>query len=100
MDNLQLIINTPLSEIDNNVIIIKELEAYGFDNWEGIQNKGRYYGRLVYRTNDNRLISGQGTSAKGYASKENALKAARVNFKENYKERILQNAWQVFKYLI
>lgn len=88
MDNLQLIINTPLSEIDNNVVIIKELEAYGFENWEGIQNKGRYYGRLVYRTNENHLISGQGTSKKGYASKENALKAARIDFQENYKKRM------------
>jgi len=91
MDNLQLITNTALSEIDNNVVIIKGLEAYGFDNWEGVQNKGRYYGRLVYRTNDNRLISGQGTSAKGYASKENALKAARVAFENNMKE-FYQNA--------
>lgn len=91
MDNLQLITNTVLSEIDNNVVIIKGLEAYGFENWQGVQNKGRYYGRLVYRTNDNQLFSGQGTNAKGYASKENALKAARVNFEENYKERILQN---------
>jgi len=45
----------------------------------------------VYRTNDNRLISGQGTSAKGYASKENALKAARVAFENNMKE-FYQNA--------
>jgi len=86
MDDLQLIINTPLSEIDNNVIIIKGLEAYGFENWEGIQNKGRYYGTLKYRTSDNRIIMGQGTSAKGYASKENALKAARIDFENNMKE--------------
>lgn len=86
MDNLQLIVNTPLSEIDNNVVIIKELEAYGFENWLGIQNKGRYYGRLVYRTNENRLISGQGTSKKGYTSKENALKYARIDFENNMKE--------------
>ena len=86
MDNLQLIVNTPLSEIDNNVVIIKELEAYGFENWEGIQNKGRYYGRLVYRTNENRLISGQGANKKGYTSKENALKYARIDFENNMKE--------------
>jgi len=86
MNNLQLIINTALSEIDNNVVIIKGLEAYGFENWEGVQNKGRYYGTLKYRTSDNRIITGQGTSAKGYASKENALKAARVAFENNIKE--------------
>lgn len=86
MDNLQLIVNTALSEIDNNVVIIKGLEAYGFENWEGVQNKGRYYGTLKYRTSDNHIITGQGTSAKGYASKDNALKAARVDFENNMKE--------------
>ena len=86
MDNLQLITNTALSEIDNNVVIIKGLEAYGFENWQGVQNKGRYYGMLKYRTSDNRIITGQGTSAKGYASKDNALKAARVDFENNMKE--------------
>jgi len=86
MDNLQLIINTALSEIDNNVVIIKGLEAYGFENWQGVQKKGRYYGMLKYRTSDNRIIIGQGTNVKGYASKGNALKAARVAFENNMKE--------------
>lgn len=86
MDKLQLIINTPLSEIDNNVIVIKGLEAYVFENWEGVQNRGRWFGWIKYRTSDNRLIIGQGTSAKGFASKENALKAARVDFENNMKE--------------
>lgn len=86
MDNLQLITKTALSEIDNNVVIIKGLGAYGFENWQGVQNKGRYYGTLKYRTTDNRMIMGQGTSSKGYASKENALKAARIDFENNMKE--------------
>jgi len=41
---------------------------------------------LKYRTSDNRIIIGQGTSAKGYASKDNALKAAKIEFEKDAKE--------------
>lgn len=86
MNNLKKVINTPLEDMDNKAITLDNGDAYGFENWEGVQNKGRYYGMLKYRTSDNRFIAGQGTSAKGYASKENALKAARIDFKNNMKE--------------
>lgn len=86
MDNLKKVINTPLEKMDNKAITLDNGDVYGFSNWLGVQNKGRHYGSLKYRTSDNRIIMGQGTSAKGYASKENALKAARIDFKKNAEE--------------
>jgi len=90
MNNLQKVINTPLEKMDNKAITLDNGDFYGFQNWQGVQNKGRWFGRLVYRTKSGMLASGQGTGAKGYASKENALKAARVDFENSYNERILQ----------
>lgn len=89
MNNLQKIINTPLEKMDNTVITLDNGDMFGFSNWEGKKNKGRYYGNIAYRAKDGSYVSGQGTSAKGYASKENALKAARVDFEKRYKERML-----------
>ena len=86
MNNLKMVINTPLEDMDNKAITLDNGDFYGFQNWQGVQNKGRWFGRLVYRTKSGMLASGQGTSAKGYASKENALKAARIDFKKNAEE--------------
>lgn len=91
MDKLETVIATTLEAMDNKAIMLDNGDAYGFENWEGVQNKGRYYGWIKYHTNNGMVATGQGTSAKGYASKENALKAAKVNFKEEYTKRILPN---------
>lgn len=91
MDNLKTVINTPLEDMDNKAIVLDNGDFYGFDNWQGVQHKGRYYGRLVYRTKSGMVASGQGTSAKGYTSKENALKYALADFENSYNERILPN---------
>lgn len=91
MNNLNKVITTPLEDMDNKAIVLDNDDFYGFQNWQGVQNKGRYYGMLKYRTSDNHIICGQGTSAKGYASKENALKYALIDFEHNYNERILPN---------
>lgn len=91
MNNLKMVINTPLEDMDNKAITLDNGDFYGFQNWQGVQNKGRWFGRLVYRTKSGMLASGQGTSAKGYTSKNNALKYARIDFENNYNERILPN---------
>lgn len=91
MNNLKKVINTPLEDMDNKAIVLDNGDFYGFDNWQGVKNKGRYYGFIVYRTKGGIIASGQGISDKGYASKENALKAARIDFENNYNERILPN---------
>lgn len=86
MDNLKMVINTPLEDMDNKAITLDNGDFYGFDSWLGVQNKGRYYGKLVYRSNSGRVQFAQGISSKGYASKENALKAAKIEFEKNIKE--------------
>jgi len=100
MDNLKKVINTPLEDMDNKAVILDNNDFYGFQNWQGVQNKGRWFGRLVYRTKSGMVASGQGTSAKGYTSKDNALKYARIDFENNYNERILPNLWQLFETLV
>ena len=91
MDNLKKVIATPLEDMDNKAITLDNGDAYGFANWQGVQDKGRYYGYIMYRTKSGMIASGQGTSARGYTSKDNALKYARINFENNYNERILPN---------
>lgn len=100
MNNLKKVINTPLEDMDNKAITLDNNDFYGFQNWQGVQNKGRWFGRLVYRTKSGMVASGQGTSDKGYSSKENALKYARIDFENNYNERILSNLWQLFETLV
>lgn len=99
MNNLKTVINTPLEDMDNKAIVLDNGDFYGFDNWLGVQNKGRYYGFIVYRTKGGSIASGQGTSDKGYASKENALKAARIDFEKDAKE-FFGNVWQLANGLI
>ena len=91
MNNLKKVIATPLEGMDNKAITLDNGDVYGFSNWLGVQNKGRYYGFVVYRTKGGSIASGQGTSDKGYASKENAFKYALIDFENNYNERILPN---------
>lgn len=78
--------NTPLEKIDNEAIMIDDFQSFGFSNWQGIQNAGRWFGRIVYRTESGHYISGQGTSAKGYTTKENALKYAVIDFEKSMEE--------------
>lgn len=91
VNNLKTVINTPLEDMDNKAITLDNGDFYGFQNWQGVQNKGRYYGALKYRTKNGMVASGQGISARGYISKENALRAAKVDFENNYNERISPN---------
>lgn len=100
MDNLKKVIVTPLEDMDNKAIVLDNGDFYGFDNWQGVQNKGRWFGFLVYRTKGGSIASGQGTSDKGYSSKENAFKYALIDFENNYNERILPNIWQLLNSLI
>lgn len=81
-----MVINTPLEKMDNKAITLDNGDVYGFSNWLGVQNKGRWFGWIVYRTKSGRVQHSQGTSTKGYASKENALKAAKIDFEKDAKE--------------
>lgn len=91
MNNLDKVITTPLEDMDNKAITLDNGDFYGFKNWEGVKNKGRYYGYIMYRTKNGMIASGQGTSDNGYASKENALKYALIDFEKSYNKRILPN---------
>ena len=85
---LNVVKDTPLKKMDDNKVIIDKSQAFGFISWQGIQNGGRWYGYIVYQNTDwlDRVtITGQGTSDKGYTTKENALKYAMVDFEKNLK---------------
>lgn len=99
MDNLKKVINTPLEKMDNKARTLDNGDVYGFRNWIGTQNKGRYYGWIIYRTKSGRVQYSQGTSGKGYASKDNALKAAKIEFEKDAKE-FFKNIWQLLNSLI
>ena len=84
---LNMVKNTPIDELmDNKPIMIDENQLYGFNSWQGTKNVGRWFGYIVYRNSEGTYLSGQGTSAKGYTSKENALKYALIEFKKRIKE--------------
>lgn len=96
---ISIVKDTPLDKIDNEAVIIEGLQAFGFTNWQGTQNVGRWFGRLAYRTDDNRIITGQGTSTTGYTSKANALKYAVIDFEKSLKE-FEKWGWQPYNTLI
>lgn len=85
MDILTTVINTPLKDIDNKAITLDNGGQFGFENWLGKQNKGRCFGRLVYRSKAGRFVFSSSHSL-GYTSKENALKYARLEFEKDMKE--------------
>lgn len=83
---IKVVKNTPLEKIDNEAVMIGDYQSFGFSNWQGIQNPERWFGCVVYRTASGLYISGQGTSAKGYTTKENALKYAVIDFESRMEE--------------
>lgn len=88
MNILTTVINTPLQDIDNNSIELDNGGQFGFQNWLGKQNKDRWFGTLVYRSKAGRFIFSSGRSSKGYTSKENALKYARMEFEKDMEEYV------------
>lgn len=82
---LNVVKNTSLEQMDGIKVMMDESEAFGFVSWEGTQNIGRWFGYIVYQNTegiDSATFTGQGTSPRGYATKENAFKYAMLDFEE------------------